>query len=122
MVANGQLENPKKAIELKFEVGDMEYHEIFIVNENLTGPIIGLLLLRRNHTVLDLRKGILNFPLISMQLETADHRYSHVLEQILNPTGITVPPNDRTLIGTNSLLYPEVSVTGILQPSDLLHG
>ena len=121
MVANGQLETPKSTIELKFEVGDIEFHEIFIVMENLTGPIIGLMFLQRNHTVLDMRQGILNFPFFSMQLKTADHKYSNVLEPILNPAEITIPPNDRVLIRTNSLLYPENAVTGILQPSDLLH-
>ena len=121
MVANGQLETPKSTIELKFEVGDIEFHEIFIVMEHLTGPIIELMFLQRNHTVLDMRQGILNFPFFSMQLKTADHKYSNVLEPILNPTEITIPPNDRVLIRTNSLLYPENAVTGILQPSDLLH-
>ena len=121
LVANGQLETPKSTIELKFEVGDIEFHEIFILMENLTGPIIGLMFLQRNHTVLDMRQGILNFPFFSMQLKTADHKYSNVLEPILNPAEITIPPNDRVLIRTNSLLYPENAVTGILQPSDLLH-
>ena len=121
MVANGQLETPKSTIELKFEVGDIEFHEIFIVMEHLTGPIIGLMFLQRNHTVLDMRQGILNFPFFSMQLKTADHKYSIVLEPILNPIEITFPPNDKVLIRTNSLLYPKNAVTGILQPSDLLH-
>ena len=121
MVANGQLETPKSTIELQFEVGDIEFHEIFIVMENLTGPIIGLMFLQRNHTVLDMRQGILNFPFFSMQLKTADHKYSNVLEPILNSAEITIPPNDRALIRTNSLLYPENAVSGILQPSDLLH-
>ena len=121
MVANGQLETPKSTIELRFEVGDIEFHEIFIVMENLTGPIIGLMFLQRNHTVLDMRQGILNFPFFSMHLKTADHKYSNVLEPILNPAETTIPPNDRVLIRTNSLLYPENAVTGILQSSDLLH-
>ena len=93
MVANEQLETPKSTIELKFEIGDIEVHEIFIVMEHLTGPIIGLTFLQRNHTVLDKRQGILNFPFFSMQLKTADHKYSNVLEPILNPTEITIPPN-----------------------------
>ena len=120
MFANGQLETPKGTIELKFEVGDIEFHEIFIVMEHLAGPI-RLMFLKRNHTVLDMRQGILNFPFFSMQLKTADHNYSNELEPILNPTEITIPPNDRVRIRTNSLLYPENAVTGILQPSDLLH-
>ena len=56
-----------------------------------------------------------------MQLKTADHKYSNVLEPILNPTEINIPPNDRILIRTNSLLNPENAITGILQSSDLLH-
>ena len=31
MVANGDLENPKSIVELKFEVGDIEFHDIFMV-------------------------------------------------------------------------------------------
>ena len=46
MVANGQLETPKSTIELKFEVGDIEFHEMFIVLEHLTGSIIGLMFLK----------------------------------------------------------------------------
>ena len=83
--------------------------------ENLAGPISGLLFLQGNHTVLDKRQGILKFPFISTQLKTASHRYANILEPILNPTEITIPPNDRVLIMTNSLLYPENAVvTGIL--------
>ena len=59
MVAKGQLETPRGTIELKIEVGD-----IFIVMEHLTGPIIGLMFLQRNHTVLDMRQGILNLPVL----------------------------------------------------------
>ena len=38
MVANGQLETPKSSVELKFEVGNIEFHEVFIVMEKLTEP------------------------------------------------------------------------------------
>ena len=62
MVANVQLKTPKCTTELKFEVGDIKFHKIFIVLENLTGPIIGLMFLQQNHTVLDMKQGILNFP------------------------------------------------------------
>ena len=89
--------------------------------EKLTGAIIGRIFLQRNHTVLDMRQGILNFPFFSMQFKTTYHRYSNVLEPILNQAEITIPPIDRILIRSNSLLYTENAVTGILQPSDLLH-
>ena len=74
MVANGQLETPKSTIVLKFEVDNIDFHEIFIVMVHLTGPIIGLMFLQRNHTVLDMRQRSLNFPFFSMQLKTADHK------------------------------------------------
>ena len=47
MVANGDLETPKSTVELKFEVGDIEFHEIFIVMEKLSSPIIGLMFLQK---------------------------------------------------------------------------
>ena len=119
MVANGQLETPKSSVEVNFEVDDIDFHEIIIVIENFTGPIIGLMILQRNHTVLYMRQGILIFPFISIQLKTTDHRYSNVLEPTLNPTEITIRPNDKILVRTKSLLYPENAVTEILQPSDL---
>ena len=122
MVANGDLETPKSTVELKFEVGDIEFHEIFIVIEKLSSPIIGLMFLQRNHTVPDMRQGILNFLYFSMQLKTADdHKYSNVMEPILNPEDVTIPPNDLAVISIQSQIYAENAVTGILQPSDLLH-
>ena len=121
MVANGNLETPKSTVELKFEVGDIEFQEIFIVMEKLSSPIIGLMFLQRNHTVLDMRQSILNFPFFSMQLKTAEHKYSNNMEPILNPEDVTIPPNDRTIISIQSRIYAENAVTGILQPSEPLN-
>ena len=100
--------------------GVIEFHEIFIVMEKLSSPIIGLIFLQRNHTVLDMRQGKLNFPFFSMQLKTGDHKYSNVMEPILNPEDVIIPPNDYTDISIQSQIYAENAVTGILQPSDLL--
>ena len=74
-----------------------------------------------NHTVLDMRQGILNFPYFSRPLETADHKYSNVIELIFSPEDVTFPPNDQTVITIQSQIYAENAVTGILQPSNLLH-
>ena len=68
-----------------------------------------------------MRQGILNFTFFSVQLRTAHHRCSNVLEPILNPIDITITPNDKVLIRTKSGLYSENAVTGILKPRDLLH-
>ena len=65
MAANGNLETPKSTVELKFEVGHIQFHETFIVMAKLSSPIIGLMFLQRKHTVLDMRQGILNFPYFS---------------------------------------------------------
>ena len=121
MVANGDLETPKSTVDLKFEVGDIEFHEIFIVMEKLSSSIIGLMFLQRNHIVLDMRQGILKFPFFSMQLKTADHKYSNVMEPILNPEDVTIPPNDRIIISIQSRIFAENAVTGILQPSEPLN-
>ena len=75
MVANGQLEAPIATVELQFEVGDITFREKFIVMTNLTNPLIGLLFLQRNSTILDMRQGILNFPFFSMQLKNEDRTY-----------------------------------------------
>ena len=122
MVANGDIETLKSTVELNFEMGDFEFHEIFIVMEKLSSPIIGLMFLQRNHTVLDMRQGIPNFPFFSMQLKTADHKYSNVKEPILNPEDVMIPPNDRTIISIQSRIYAENAVTGILQHSEPLNG
>ena len=118
MVANGQLETPKSTVELKFEVGDIEFHEIFIVMEKLTSPLIGLSFLQRNNTILDMRQGVLNFPFFSMQLKTADHKYTNVMEPICIREDIIIPPNDRHAVLIASQLYANTTVTGILQPSN----
>ena len=84
MVANGQLEAPIATVELQFEVGDITFREKFIVMTNLTNPLIGLLFLQRNSTILDMRQGILNFPFFSMQLKNEDRTYPNVIEPIIN--------------------------------------
>ena len=104
MVANEQLETPKSTVELKFEVGDIEFHEIFIVMEKLTSPLIGLPFLQRNNTILDMRQGVLNFPFFSMQLKTADHKYTNVMEPICIREDVTIPPKDRHCTKTLQLL------------------
>ena len=85
MVANGQLETPKSTTEKNLRFWDIKIHEIFIVMQKRTGAITGLIILQKNLTVLDTRQGILNFPYFSLQLGTADHKYSNVMEPILNP-------------------------------------
>ena len=117
MVANRQLETPKSTDEVKFEVGEIEFHESFIVMEKLTSPLFGLSFLQRNNTILDRRQGALNFPFFSIQLKTADHVYTNVMYPICCQEDITIPTNDRQLVTLTSRLYDDTTVTGILQHS-----
>ena len=76
---------------------------------------------QRNHTVLYMRQGVLTFPFVSMQLKTTDHNYSNVMEPILSPKDVTIPPNDHTIITIQYQIYAENAVTRILQPCDFFH-
>ena len=120
MVAKGQLEAPIATVELQFEVGDITFREKFIVKTNLTSPLIGLLFLQRNSTILDMRQGILNFPFFSMQLKNEDRTYPNVIDPILNPVETILQPGKRTTIRVKSQIYTDNEATGIIQPSPLL--
>ena len=39
-----------------------------------------------------MRQGVLNFPFFSMQLKTADHKYTNVMEPICIREDVTIPP------------------------------
>ena len=120
MAANGQLEAPIATVELQLEVGDITFREKFIVMTNLTSPLIRLLFLQRNSTILDMRQGILNFTFFSMQLKNEDRTYPNVIEPIINPVDTILQPGKRTTIWVKSQIYTENEATGIIQPSPFL--
>ena len=117
IVAKGQLETTKSTVELKFEVGDIDFHGIFIVMHKLTSPLFDLSFLQRNHTILEMRQGVLNFPFFSIQLKTADHKYTNVMEPICAREDITIT-NDRHMISMYFQLFDDTNITGILQQSN----
>ena len=119
-VANGQLEAPVATVELQFEVGDITFREKFIVMTNLTSPLIGLLSLQRNSTILDMRQGILHFPFFSMQLKNEDRTYQNVIEPILDAVDTILQPGKRTAFWVKSQIYTENEAKGIIQPSPFL--
>ena len=119
-VGNGQLEAPIATVELQFEVGDITFREKFIVMTNLTSPLIGLLYLQRNSTILDMRQGILNFPFFSMQLKNEDRTHPNVIAPILNQVETKLQPGKRTKIWVKSQIYTDNEATGIFQPSPFL--
>ena len=121
MLANGQLEASIATVELQFEVGDIIIREKFIFMKYLTSPLIDLLFLQRNSTILGMRQGILNFPFFSLQLKNEDRTYANVIEPIRNPVETTLQPGKRTTIWVKSQNYTDNKGTGIIiQPSPLL--
>ena len=117
MVANGQFEAPIATVELQFEVGDITFRGKFKVITNLTSPLIGLLFLQCNSTILDMRQGILNFTFFSMQLKIEDHTYPIVIEPILKPEETILQPERPTTIWVKSQIFTDIETTGIMQPS-----
>ena len=115
MVANRQLEAPIATVEFQFEVGDIMFREKFIVTTNLRSPLIGLLFLQRNSTILDMHQGILNFPFFSMQLKYEDRTYPNVIEPILNPGETILQTGRRTTIWVKSQIYTDNEATGIIR-------
>ena len=67
-----------------------------------------------------MRQGALNFPFFSVQLKTADHKYTNVMEPICIRDDVTIPPNDRHLVLLAPQLYKDTTATGIIQPSNTL--
>ena len=116
-VANGHLETLSATVDLQFKVGDNLVRERFIVMANLTSPLFGLLFLRTNSTILDMRQGVLNFSFFSMQLKHADNTYSNINEPLLKRTEILIQPGKQTVIHIKSQVQTEKEVTGIIQSS-----
>ena len=56
-----------------------------------------------------------------MQLKTADHKYTIVMEPLCIQVDITIPPIDRQIVTLTSQMYDDTTVTGILQPSNALN-
>ena len=80
-VANGQLENPIGTVELKFEVEDIDFHEIFIVMEkhtSLNWPLVPPT--EQYHTGHATRSPKL--PIFLHATENSDHNYTSVMEPI----------------------------------------
>ena len=67
-----------------------------------------------------MRQGVLIFQFFSMQLKTADHKYTNVMEPVTIREDNIIPPNDRHVVSMYSNIYADTNVTGILQLSNAL--
>ena len=90
-VANGQLETPVATATLKFDIEGHIFAEHFVVMKNLTGPVIGLHIMRHNSVVIDTRHGLIHFPHLTMQGESALSQTSAQPQPVLIHDNETIP-------------------------------
>ena len=113
MVAKRHLEKTSATIEFQIELRDSLFEERFIFMTNLTRPLVGLVFLKRNSTILDTHQGMLNFPFFSMQLKHADKTCSNINEFLLNPPDNMIQPGEQTVLYIKLQVCTEKEVTGI---------
>ena len=115
-VANGQLEKPLSTATLKFEIGDNSFAEHFVVMKKLTGPIIGLHFMRNNSVVIDTTHGLIHFPHLTMQVETASSETTTKPQTVITDETLTIPPTTTKTI-TAFIHHPSKwNTTGTLTP------
>ena len=89
--ANGQLEKPIATATPEFDIKDHIFAEHLVVMEKLTGPIIGLHLMKHNSVVIDTTHGLIHFPHLTMQVKSAMGQTSAKPPAVLIHDSITIP-------------------------------
>ena len=115
-VANGQLEKPTATATLKFDIGDHIFAEQFVVIKNLTGPIIGLQLMKHNSVVIDTTHGLIHFPHLTMQVKSALSQASAKSQPGLIYNSITIPQITTKTITAYVDHSSEWNTTGTVTP------
>ena len=110
--ANGQLEKPTATATLKFDIGDHIFAEYFVVMKNLTGLIIELHFMRHNSVVIDTTHGLIHFPHLTMQVESALSQTSAKPPVVLIHDSITIPQMTTKTITAIVDLVSEWNTTG----------
>ena len=96
MDVSDDSETPSATVELQLEFRHSLLKEQSIVMTNLTRPLLGMLFLQRNSTILDMRQRFFNFTLFSIQLEHADYTYSNINETLLSLRELIIKPEKQT--------------------------
>ena len=94
-VANGQLEKPLATTTLKFENGDKNFTEHFLVMKKLTGPIIGLHFMGNYSVVIGTKQGLIHFPHLTMQAKTAPSKTITKPQPVITDDALTIPPRQQ---------------------------
>ena len=115
-VANGQLEKPTATTTLKFDIGDHIFAEHFVVMKNLSGSIIGLHFMNHNSVVIDTTRGLIHFPHLTMQVESASNQASAKPQPVLLHDSKTIPQMTKKTITAFVDHSSEKNTTGTMTP------
>ena len=116
-VANGDIETPTKTIILQFEIGDWNFKETFIVAKRLTGPILGLTVLKNNSAILDVSQGLLHFPHLTYSIKTDEYTRNRKLYKVQIKNPLTIPPETTQTITGSTDIPSNVDTTGVINPA-----
>ena len=115
-IANGQLLKPLATVRLKFENGDIKFAEHFVAMKKLTGWIIGLNFMGNNSVVIDTAHGLVYFPHLTVQVETASSETTAKSQSFLTDNNLTRPPRTTKTITPFVDLPSEWNTTGTMTP------
>ena len=73
-------------------MGDNTLAEHFVVMKKVTRPKIGLHFMRNNSLVIDTTHGLIHFPNLTMQVETASNETTTKPQAIITDDTLTIPP------------------------------
>ena len=115
-VANGQLEKPTATATLKFDIGEHNFAEHFVVMKNLTAPNIGLHFMRHNSVVTDTTHGLIHFPHLTMQVKSALSQTSAKPQAVLIHDSKTIPQQTTETFTAFVDYVSEWNTTGTVTP------
>ena len=115
-VANGQLEKPFATTTLECAPGDHFFAKHFVVMKNLSGPTIGLHLLRHISVVNDTADGPVHFPRMTMQIKSAVNDTCVRRQAALIHDALTVPRMTTKTIKVVADHPSEWNTTGTVTP------
>ena len=115
-VAYGKLEKPLSTATVKFENGDNVFAKHFVVMRNRTGPIIGLHFMKNKRVVIDTTHGLIHFPHLTMQFETASSETTTKHQPVITDDALTIPPTTTKTITTFVDHQSKWNTTGIVTP------
>ena len=90
-VANGQSEKPLERATLEFETRDNFFAQHLLMMMKKTGPLIELHFMRNNSVFIDTTHGVIQFPHLTMQFETASSETTAKLQLVILDNALALP-------------------------------